>query len=103
MSQGRQVGAFNVVLEQADALERFRRLARQAGPAGKLYALCGFIEMSAPDAGVLQAELASVTEVIWFIDIDVAYEKRVCDLAKLVSVSGFVKRYFRLPQTDVQR
>lgn len=40
---GRQVEAFNVLLDQPDAQNRFRRLASQGRAAGRLYALCGLL------------------------------------------------------------
>jgi hypothetical protein len=40
---GRQVQAFNVLLDQRDAPDRFRRLALKGGPAGQLYGLCGLL------------------------------------------------------------
>ena len=40
---GRQVQAFNVLLDQRDAPDRFRRLALKGGPPGQLYALCGLL------------------------------------------------------------
>ena len=40
---GRQVHAFNVLLDQPDAHDRFRRLASKGQAAGRLYALCGLL------------------------------------------------------------
>jgi hypothetical protein len=40
---GRQVQAFNVLLDQPDAPDRFRRLGLKGGPPGQLYALCGLL------------------------------------------------------------
>jgi hypothetical protein len=46
---GRQVQAFNVILDQPDAADRFRRLARRGQSVGRLYALCGLLVVARAD------------------------------------------------------
>jgi hypothetical protein len=56
---GRQVQAFNVVLDQPDARERFRRLTSTGREAGAVYGLCGLL-LVARDEGVNLAHSLSL-------------------------------------------
>jgi hypothetical protein len=84
MPEKRQVQAFNVVFDQRDALERFRRVARHARPAGRLYAFCALLELSPLEAEKLQAELVAMPGEIPYFDHDVVFTRRVSDLANLI-------------------
>jgi hypothetical protein len=50
MPPKRQVQGFNVLLDQTDALERFRQMIADAEPAGQLYALAA-LTMLSPSEG----------------------------------------------------
>jgi hypothetical protein len=84
MPPKRQIQAFNVVLEQPDAVSRFQLLAEAASSAGKLYALAGLLLLDQPAAGRLQRTLAEESQAILVFDRDVAYEKPVSELAGMV-------------------
>jgi hypothetical protein len=84
MPPKRQVQAFNVLLEQRDAVSRFQRLAESASPAGKLYALAGLLLLDRPAAAKVQQTLARESQVILVFDSDVALRKPVSELAAMV-------------------
>ncbi|MFN8579369.1 MAG: hypothetical protein U0163_00120 [Gemmatimonadaceae bacterium] len=60
----RQIQAFNLVLDQPDALARFVTIAGRATPAGRLYALCGLQELSGRDAEAAAHQLTQSTGAI---------------------------------------
>ena len=100
MPPKRQVQAFNVVFDQPDALGRFRWIARQAGPAGRLYALCALVELDPPDAQLLQLELAGVPEPIDVSDSDVGSRPPIAQVAQL-AVSRRLGVEFRRSRGEV--
>ena len=55
---GRQVQSFNVLLDERDASDRFRRLALKGGPAGQLYALCGLLLVARAEGVTLAHSLS---------------------------------------------
>jgi hypothetical protein len=70
----RQVQAFNVVLGQPDARERFHRLGRESRPPGRLYGLCGLL-LVARTEGHRQAQfLSSVSGSVTVRDNDFIFE-----------------------------
>jgi hypothetical protein len=60
----RRVEAFHVLLEQTDAVTRFRSLAANARWAGQLYALCALRTLAPEDAQRLHARLTSVPDLV---------------------------------------
>ena len=52
-----QILALHRILDQPDAEARFESIATVAGPAGKLYALCGLIALKSPKAVGLEEQL----------------------------------------------
>jgi hypothetical protein len=55
---GRQVQAFNVLLDERDALDRFRRLALKGRPVGQLYGLCGLLLLARAEGVTLAHSLS---------------------------------------------
>jgi hypothetical protein len=87
----RQIQAFNVVLDQRDAVERFRRIANDSSTAGRLYALCGLLLCSKTEGTALARSLSlapgqvTVLDIDWAFDIpveraiDLIFERRLAD------------------------
>lgn len=55
---GRQVQAFNVLLDERNALDRLRRLALKGRPVGQLYALCGLLLLARTEGVTLAHSLS---------------------------------------------
>ncbi len=92
MDPKRQVQAFNVIFDQPDALLRFRRIARDAGPAGKLYALCAFIALRSPEQNGLVSVLALSTDRIELVYSDVSREVELREAATTVLSKRLAQR-----------
>jgi len=73
MPPKRQVQAFNLLLEQRDAVGRFRLVARGAQHAGRFYALCAFWLLSVNEAGPLATDLARTEAKLVVYDHDVIH------------------------------
>jgi len=84
MPPKRQVYAFNVLFEEPNALERFRKMANLAGPAGRLYALCALQELSPYDAVTLGREIAASTDQVTVGDHDVYQREPMRDVVILI-------------------
>ena len=84
MPPKRQVQAFNVVLAQSDAVERFRSFGTAASAAGRLYSLAGLLLLDPAGAMRLRSELSEDASTILVRDSDVAYERQVSDIAEMV-------------------
>lgn len=63
-----QVAAFNVLLDQPDAMARFDRLAAATNPVPRLYSLCAFQVADRRRFDRLLAELAPQNQIVdtWF-------------------------------------
>jgi len=71
MPPKRQVLAFNVLLDQPDALGRFRRLAVTGESAGRLYALAALTMLSPEEASGLARTMAESSDEVMLYDSDV--------------------------------
>jgi hypothetical protein len=94
MPPKRQVQAFNVIFEQADAIGRFRSIAEGESPAGKLYGFAALLLLDPAGAEPLRASLSADERRILVIDSDNSYEKPVQDLAKMIEQRD-MGRWFR--------
>jgi len=74
---GRQVQAFNVVLDQPDSRARFRQLSRESRPAGRLYALCGLLLVARPEGDGFAHSLSLVTGDVTMRDADFIFETSI--------------------------
>jgi hypothetical protein len=70
MPPKRQVQAFNVLLDQPDAMTRFESVAERGGLAGKLYALCAFSTLNAAKAAAMALELSKDQAQISVVEHD---------------------------------
>lgn len=94
--QMRQVQAFNVLYEQPDATLRFRRLARQGRPAGKLYAFCALAELSPNEGVTLFQQLETMAERTVTIEENAISWKRVSEVAGIATASKLGTQFRRL-------
>jgi len=94
MPPKRQVQAFNVVFEQADAVGRFRSIAEGESPAGTLYGFAALLLLDPTAAEPLRVSLSVDERRILVIESDTSYEKPVRDLAKMVEQRD-MGRWFR--------
>ena len=94
MPPKRQVQAFNVVFEQADAVGRFRSIAEGESPAGKLYGFAALPLLDPTAAEPLRVSLSVDERGILVIESDTSYEKPMQDLAKMVEQRD-MDRWFR--------
>jgi len=86
MPYKRQVQAFNVIFDQPDALPRFRHLALNAEPAGRLYAFCALSELNFAEAVALRDQLAAMDEKIVTFDHDWVRNLPVREVVDLIVV-----------------
>src|SRR5947207_13123864 len=94
MPPKRQVQAFNVVFEQADAVGRFRSIAEGESPSGKLYGFAALLLLDPTAAEPLRVSLSVDERRILVIESDTSDEKPVRDLAKMVEQRD-MGRWFR--------
>jgi hypothetical protein len=85
MPPKRQVQAFNVLLDQADALVRFRRLVVEAEPAGQLYALAALSMLSASEAVHFGRSMADRHDEILVYDSDVLTHSQMREVVSLIT------------------
>ena len=89
---GRQVEAFNVVLEQADARARFQQLSRGSRPAGRLYALCGLLLVDRPEGDRFAHLLSFVSGDVTMRDADFIFETSIVRGVVLVYADDVARR-----------
>ena len=80
----RQTQAYNTILDQRDAVARFRSIAGRARWAGRLYALCGLRARDPAAARELAATLAPVADRLWVYDSDQVEERSVGEVVVLI-------------------
>jgi hypothetical protein len=85
MPPKRQVQAFNVLLDQADALARFRRIAGRGESAGQLYALSALSMWGLSEAGPFARTLSGRQDEILVYDSDVVDRRPLPELVALVT------------------
>ena len=85
MPPKRQVQAFNVLLDQADALVRFRRIAVEAEHAGQLYALAALTMLGQSEAAHLARTLAERDDEILVYDSDVVRHSQLREVVSLIT------------------
>jgi hypothetical protein len=85
MPPKRQVQAFNVLLDQRDALDRFRRIAVSGESAGQLYALAPWRMWGLSEAGSLARTLSHRQDEILLYDSDVIGRRGLMELVSLVA------------------
>jgi hypothetical protein len=89
---GRQVEAFNVVLNQDDARLRLRRLARQGRAPGRLYALCGLLLLERPEGVGLAHSLSLQPGNVTVRDGDFTFETTTVRAIVLVFADALPER-----------
>lgn len=89
---GRQVEAFNVVIEQNDARQRLRRLARQARAPGRLYALCGLLLLEREEGLNLAHSLSLEPGNVTVRDGDFIFETPTVRAIVLIFAEGLPER-----------
>jgi hypothetical protein len=85
MPPKRQVQAFNVLLDQADALDRFRRTVVEAEPAGQLYALAALTMLGPSEAAQVARTLAGRYDDILVYDSDVVRHSPLGEIVSLIA------------------
>jgi hypothetical protein len=85
MPPKRQVQAFNVLLDQADALVRFRRIGVKGGYAGQLYALAALTMLEPSGAAQVARTLAEAEAEILVYDSDVIRPSQLRDVVWLIT------------------
>jgi hypothetical protein len=91
MPPKRQVQAFNVLLDQADAAARFRAIAVAGAPAGKLYALAALTMLAPSDAAAIVRILAARHDEILVWDSDVLGRRTVAEIVALIQARPVVE------------
>jgi hypothetical protein len=81
---GRQVQAFNVVLDQPDSRARFDQLSRESRPAARLYALCGLLLVARPEGDRFAHSLSLVAGDVTIRDADFIFETSIVRAIVLV-------------------
>lgn len=84
MPPKRQVQAFNVLFDQVDALEEFRRIGLGAHLAGQLYALCALSLLTPAEGDRLVQRLSQVSERVLVFDSDVVRWEPTATLVVLI-------------------
>jgi hypothetical protein len=84
MPPKRQVQAFNVLLDQPDALARFRQIWPRAEAGGQLYVLAALRMKEQSDARLFARALSGRQDEVVVYDSDVIDRHRVSDLVGLV-------------------
>jgi hypothetical protein len=85
MPPKRQVQAFNVLLDQTDALERFRQMIADAEPAGQLYALAALTMLSPSEGAQFGRTMATRPDAIVVYDSDVVQHTQVREVVSLIA------------------
>ncbi len=93
MPEKRQTQAFNVLFDQPDALARFRRIAKLAGPAGRRYALCARQELHPSDAEALGRNLLQSADRIEVGSSDYYTEQPVREVVVLALVQRLAAQF----------
>ena len=81
---GRQVQAFNVVLDQPDSRDRFHRLSRESRAPGRLYALCGLLLVAEAEGDGLAHSLSLVSGDVTMHEADFIFETSIVRAVVLV-------------------
>jgi hypothetical protein len=84
MPPKRQVQAFNLLLDQADALVRFRRIAVEGGHAGRLYALAALTMLAPSEAADFARKLSDEDDEILVYDSDVVRHSQLREVVSLI-------------------
>jgi len=95
-----QVAAFNVLLDQEDALVRFERLADGSKVAGRLYALCGFQVLNRPRYQALAEELKQSSKEVETQFGCIGGREKVAELVQQIGKQKY-GRYFRESKTRI--
>jgi hypothetical protein len=80
MPPKRQVQAFNVLVDRADATERFRLISEKGNVAGRLYALCALSQLDPSRAETEAKSLMSVRDRILVNNSDLIRMRPVSDM-----------------------
>jgi hypothetical protein len=91
----RQILALHRILDQPNAEARFESIASQAGPAGKLYALCGLIALKSPKAVGLEEQLKRRPFTVDVFEFDVPTEKTVSRIIAEIHERPLVSEFQR--------
>jgi hypothetical protein len=89
---GRQVQAFNVVLERPDSRERFHRLARESKPPGRLYGLCGLLLVARGEGNGFAHSLSLVPGDVTVRDADFILETPIVRAIVLIYADDVARR-----------
>ena len=81
---GRQLQAFNVVLDQPDARDRFHRLSREGRAPGRLYALCGLLLVARGEGDGFAHSLSVVSGDVAMREADYIFETSIVRAVVLV-------------------
>jgi hypothetical protein len=81
---GRQVQAFNVVLDQRDSRDRFHRLSREGRAPGRLYALCGLLLLARGEGDGFAHSLSLVAGDVTVREADYIFETSIVRAVVLV-------------------
>ena len=81
---GRQIQAFNVVLDQPDSRDRFHRLSRESRPPGRLYALCGLLLVARGEGDGFAHSLSLVSGDVAVREADYIFETSIMRAVVLV-------------------
>ncbi len=87
MAPKRQAQAFNVLLDQPDALARFRLIADRADTAGKLYAVCAFRVLNVDVPASLTAEIEAEPSTLLVVSSDLVRRKTPSEALALIAVN----------------
>ena len=78
------VHAYNVASNQPEAQARLKYIATNGRYAGQLYAMCGLSTNYPLDAADIARRLATVGDRIWVFQADVATERPVSELVRVI-------------------
>jgi len=101
-SLARQIHAFNVLLDQPDAVERFQVIAERARLPGQLYALCAFELVDPARAEALASRLGKVTNLVYVNQSDWGREQPVSEAVTLIRKRKLADA-FRKQKAEVYR
>ncbi len=95
MPPKRQVQAFNLLLDQPDAVARFHSIAARGETAGKLYALCAFLALNSRESITLESSLSNDGTRLQVFDSDVVRLMTAAEAVLLIrqrDVIGWMRR-----------
>jgi hypothetical protein len=78
------IDAYNMVLNQPDALDRFHRLSQRGQSAGQLFALCGLRHLRSDSAGSLAKRLSTISDRIFVFEGGTTNRKSVSELTSTI-------------------